>query len=256
MTAEVSPINDATLIGSTVTDERISSKREKTRQSLIDAARSLVEERAEDPNLGLGDDKISIQDITLRADVGLGTFYNYFDNKQAIYEAVLQDIRQGFETKLAAIRSHQSDPASLVASTLKFCFNEALDNEEWQSFIQKSGIEGEHMLLQDPDQCLADIKAGAQRGRFKIDDPEFVANLVTGLTRHVTREITSGKLDRTAINDTTRYVLRMLGLPELVAKAVTQTPLPPVAAEKRRVAKEILPYLSKQPATSIIPGGG
>lgn len=156
------------------------------------------------------------------------------------------DIRMGFEARLDAVRGHQTDPASLVATSLKFCFNEALDNEEWQTFIAKSGIEGEHLLLQDQDQCLADIKSGAQRGRFKIDDADFVANLVIGLTRHVTREISAGRLSRDAINDTTRYVLRMLGLPELVAKAVTQTPLPPVAAEKRRVVKEILPYLSRQ----------
>ncbi|MFN3237692.1 MAG: TetR/AcrR family transcriptional regulator [Pseudomonadales bacterium] len=219
---------------------RVPNKKEITRQNLVDAARTLVDERC--------DAKIAIQDITNRANVGLGTFYNYFENKQAIYEAVLMDIRSNFEARLESIRAHQTDAASLVANTLKFCFNEALDNEEWQTFIKKSGIEGEHLLLQDPQQCLHDIKTGAQRGRFKIDDPEFVANLVTGITRHVTREIATGKLSRSAINDTTRYVLRMLGLPELVAKAVTQTPLPPVAAEKRRVVKEILPYLSRTTA--------
>lgn len=219
---------------------RVPNKKEITRQNLVDAARALVDERC--------DAKIAIQDITNRANVGLGTFYNYFENKQAIYEAVLMDIRSNFEARLESIRAHQTDAASLVANTLKFCFNEALDNEEWQTFIKKSGIEGEHLLLQDPQQCLHDIKTGAQRGRFKIDDPEFVANLVTGITRHVTREIATGKLSRSAINDTTRYVLRMLGLPELVAKAVTQTPLPPVAAEKRRVVKEILPYLSRTTA--------
>ncbi len=222
----------------TIELNQVASKKEKTRQSLVNAARELVDERS--------DEKISIQDITHRADVGLGTFYNYFENKQSIYEAVLMDIRQAFEARLDAVRGHQTDPASLVAITLKFCFNEALDNEEWQTFIKKSGIEGEHLLLQDKDQCLADIKRGAERGRFKIDDAEFVANLVIGITRHVTREISEGRLTRDAINDTTRYVLRMLGLPELVAKAVTQTPLPPVAAEKRRVVKEILPFLSRQ----------
>ena len=220
------------------------TKRTRTRERLVNAARALVEER--------GDDRISIQDITHSANVGLGTFYNYFENKQAIYEAVLEQMRCSFEARLDSLRMNQSDPASLVASTLKFCFLEALDNEEWQSFISKSGIEGEHLLLQNPDQCLGDIQLGAQRGRFKIDDPEFVANLIMGLTRHVTREIAQGRLSRDAIMDSTRYVLRMLGLPELVAKAVTQAPLPPVAAEKRRAVKEILPYLTRTPA----PQGG
>jgi AcrR family transcriptional regulator len=214
---------------------RLVRKRERTRQALIEAAAVLVDER--------GHERISIQDITDKADVGLGTFYNYFDNKQMIFEAALDEIRQRFEKRLDALRSSLTDPASRIAATLQFCFMEALDNEEWKVFITRSGLEGEHLLLQDPAQCLADIETGAKRGRFKIDDPAFVANLIYGMARHITVEIASGKLDRDAIPNTTRYVLRMLGLPELVAKAITQTPFPPIAAQQRRILKEILPHL-------------
>lgn len=214
---------------------RLARKREKTRQALIDAATLLVDAR--------GHEFISIQDITDQANVGLGTFYNYFDNKQMIFEAALDEIRQRFEIRLDTLRSSLTDPASRIAVTIQFCFMEALDNEEWKVFLAKSGLEGEHLLLQDPAQCLADIETGAKRGRFKIDNPAFVSNLICGMARHITVEIASGKLERDAIPNTTRYVLRMLGLPELVAKAITQTPLPPVAAQQRRVLKEILPHL-------------
>lgn len=214
---------------------RLAKKRERTRQTLIDAAVLLVEERDHA--------RISIQDITDKADLGLGTFYNYFDNKQMIFEAVLDEIRQRFEKRLDTLRSSLTDPASRIAATLQFCFMEALDNEEWKVFLIKSGLEGEHLLLQDPAQCLADIETGAKRGRFKIDNPAFVANLIYGMARHITVEIAAGRLNRDAIPNTTRYVLRMLGLPEMVAKAITQTPLPPVAAQQRRVVKEILPHL-------------
>lgn len=222
---------------------RLARKREKTRQSLVDAARSLVEEQ--------GHERLSIQDITDRADVGLGTFYNYFDNKQMIFEAILGEIREQFEQRLSTLRSNLSDPASLIAATLQFCFTEALDNAEWNDFLKKSGLEGEYLLLQSQDQCLFDIKTGAQRGRFKIDNPTFVANLIHGMARHTTLEIASGRLGREAIPDTTRYILRMLGLPELVAKAITQTPLPPVAAQHRRVLKEILPHLQPKVVEQI-----
>lgn len=222
---------------------RLVRKRERTRQALVEAARSLVEER--------GHERLSIQDITDRADVGLGTFYNYFDNKQMIFEAALEGIREKFETRLTTLRSSLSDPASLVAATLQFCFYEALDNEEWKNFLSKSGLEGEYLLLQSQEQCLADIMSGAQRGRFKIDNPTFVANLINGMAKHITHEIAGGRLGREAIPDTTRYILRMLGLPELVAKAVTQTPLPPVAAQQRRVLKEILPHLQRTAVEQI-----
>lgn len=217
--------------------------RTRTRQSLVDAAHSLVEER--------GHDRLSIQDITDRADVSIGTFYNYFDNKQMVFEAVLDEIREQFEQRLSALRSNLSDPATLIAATLQFCFTEALDNAEWQDFLSKSGLDGEYLLLQNQDQCLLDITTGAQRGRFKIDNPAFVANLIHGMVKHTTLEIAGGRLGREAIPDTTRYILRMLGLPELVAKAITQTPLPPVAAQHKRVLKEVLPYLQRKVVEQI-----
>lgn len=196
-------------------------------------------------------ESISIQDITDRADVGLGTFYNYFDNKKMIFEAALDQIRQGFQARLDTIRGSLTDPAALVAVTIQFCFVEALDNEEWNTFIKKSGLKGEYLLLQDLDQCLGDVETGAKRGRFKIDDPRFVANLIYGMVRHATVEMAAGRMERQAISDTTRYILRMLGLPELVAKAVTQTPLPPVAAQRRTAVKEILPYLQRSVVEQI-----
>ena len=50
-------------------------KRLRTRKALIHAARDLVYER--------GHKRISIQDITERATVGTGTFYNYFETTVA-----------------------------------------------------------------------------------------------------------------------------------------------------------------------------
>ena len=201
------------------------SKREKTRLALICAARALVYER--------GHEKIAIQDVTERAGVGLGTFYNYFDTKSAIFEAVLEEIKQAFNAQLEQLRAPLKDPALIVAITHKFCFQQAQDNYDWNTFLTYSGLTGDYMLLQDEDQCLADIKRGVNAGRFKVDDIYFAQSLVTGMVRHVNTEIARGRLSRQAMEDATRYILRMLGLPDLVAKALVQTPLPAVAAPKR-----------------------
>ncbi len=216
---------------------RFASKRTKTRLALVTAARELVKER--------GHEKISIQDITDRADVGLGTFYNYFETKQMVFEAVLDEMRERFNERLSNLRDALTDPATMLAATLQFCFIEALDNEEWHEFVASSGLQGSYLLLQDHEQCLADIQLGTKRGRFKVDNPEFVAGLIQGMARHVTQEIIAGRLPREAIKDTSKYILRMLGLPELAAKALTQTPLPPVAAARRQPVKEILPHLER-----------
>ncbi len=201
-----------------VAPSRTSRKRERTRFALINAARSLVFER--------GEQRISIQDITDRADVGLGTFYNYFPTKTAVFEAVLAQMRSDFNVALNQLREPLKDPAFIVAVTLKYSFRQALDNDEWNSFLAYSGLEGEYLLHQDEAQCLADIKRGVSAGRFKVDDIHFAQSLVMGMVRHVHREIRSGRLSRQAMDDTTCYILRMLGLPHLVARALIQSPMP------------------------------
>lgn len=205
--------------------DRLGRKRQKTRQALLDAARSLVYEK--------GHERIAIQDITERADVGLGTFYNYFESKQAIFEAVLQEIRDDFNRRLDKIRSPLKDPALIVAQTLKFCFQQAQDNEEWNLFLIYSGLTGDYSLHQDEEQCFEDLRRGVAAGRFKVDDIGFAQSLVLGMVRHVNTEIARGRLGRKAMEDTSRFILRMLGLSDLVAKALVQTPFPPASAPKR-----------------------
>lgn len=205
---------------------RISRRRERTRAALVAAAKALVFER--------GHEKIAISDITERADVGLGTFYNYFETKTAVFEAVLDELRTAFQTELDQLRAPLKDPAFIVAVTLKHCFRAAQDNDEWNTFISYSGLEGEYILQQDEDQLLADIKRGVSAGRFKVEDIHFAQSLVMGMIGHVNREIRRGRLTRKAMDDTTQYVLRMLGLPEMVARALVQTPMPAIAVPARQ----------------------
>ncbi|MCB1692645.1 MAG: TetR/AcrR family transcriptional regulator [Pseudomonadales bacterium] len=213
------------VVTASIAPGRLQRKRERTRASLLTAARALVLERGHEP--------LSIQDITTRADVGLGTFYNYFETKTAIFEAVIDEMRAEFLAELDEVRARLKDPAMIVAATLSFCLDRGTLNDEWNRFVTYSGLPGEYVLLPEPEQCLADIRRGASAGRFKVDDVAFTQGLILGIVRHVNREIMRGHLGRKAIADTTRHVLRMLGLPDLVARAIVQTPLPPVAAGKK-----------------------
>lgn len=201
-----------------------SDKKLRTRRSLTHAARDLVYER--------GHDKISIQDITVSAGVATGTFYNHFQTKQDVFEAVLDDFREAFAQELEEVRRNLTDPALIITATLKYYFRQAQDNEMWSSYLKFSGLPGEHVLCQSHEQCLEDIQRGAKAGRFTVDDVYFTHTLILGMVRHINKEVSEGKLGRSAMDNTVQYVLRMLGLPALVARALVQSPLPPVPAQR------------------------
>ena len=62
---------------------RTARRASSTRRKLLDAALSRFAE--------VGVDACSIQDITERADVGKGTFYRHFEDKQALVSTLVQD---------------------------------------------------------------------------------------------------------------------------------------------------------------------
>lgn len=205
-------------------DFSCSEKRNATRKALVTAVRTLVAAR--------GHDRISVQEITRQARVATGTFYNYFESKQDIFAAGAEDICAELAELLAETRTGIKDPAMRVSVTLKYYFQQASENQEWLRYIDALSLD---LTLQQPsEQCFDDIERGVKAGRFRIDDIHFTQNLVSGMVGHVTREIAAGRIEPEGIGFAIRSILQMLGLPDLVSKALTQTPLPPIAASKRQ----------------------
>ena len=223
-------------------DDRESEKRNQTKRSLLESARDLVAER--------GSDRISIQEITKRADVATGTYYNYFETKRDIFVAVALHLRSQMQEDLEPVRNKIKDPAMRVTITLRYYFDQAFNHDEWREFVSNTRLSEDITLHQPEDEALKDIEEGIKGGRFRVDDPSFTQSLILGMVKHVIKQIENRKADGSCVNYAIRSVLQMLGLPELVSQALTQTPLPPIAATKRE-RKQPLNETSLAPVTSI-----
>lgn len=76
----------------------------RTRRLLTEAFIALV--------LETGYERITVQDILDRADIGRSTFYAHFRDKQALLEACFDDMRDQFQTALETMKPEvPSDPA-------------------------------------------------------------------------------------------------------------------------------------------------
>jgi AcrR family transcriptional regulator len=73
-------------------------KKEARRQQLLDAARTLLAER--------GYHDLSVDDICAAARLSKGSFYGYFESKQAMLLALLDEEMGRLESSLAEISSH------------------------------------------------------------------------------------------------------------------------------------------------------
>ena len=210
-------------------------KRERTRRKLIHAARALIYEK--------GAEEVTIQEVTQAAGLATGSFYNYFRNKRDMLDGIVEHFRSEFEQSLDPTRGKLSDPAMKLAVTLKYYFKQSQENNSWRTFMTKSGLNNEISLIQSEQQCLEDIRAGLRGGRFRTEDPLITQSLITAMTNHVCMELQKVRLSSSAINETVRHILRMLGLPDIAAKAFADAPLPDIPA----------PYLQQLPMRAATP---
>ena len=210
-------------------------KRERTRKKLVYAARTLIYEK--------GAEEITIQEVTQAAGLATASFYNYFRNKRDMLDDIVEHFRSEFEQCLDPTRRKLSDPAMKLAVTLKYYFKQSQENESWRTFVTKSGLNNEISLIQSEQQCLEDVRAGLRGGRFRTEDPLITQSLITAMTNHVCMELQKLRLPSSAINETVRHILRMLGLPDIAAKAFAEAPLPDIPA----------PYLQQLPMKAVNP---
>ena len=127
---------------------------ERTLRKILDAARAEFGER--------GFSESSIVGITQRAGVALGTFYTYFDSKEAVFQALVRDMS-------AQVRDH-------VAPAFKGA-TDALDGERraLESFLKFARKHRDVYRIIDEAEF---VEAGAYREHYETTASRIAARLV------------------------------------------------------------------------------
>ncbi len=95
---------------SSVGVDRHSRRKAATRAALVRAARELLVEDGPD---------VSVQAITDRADVALGSFYNHFEGKPAVFAAAATDALIEFEAALVSATKDEHDMLAMFAARMR-----------------------------------------------------------------------------------------------------------------------------------------
>ena len=192
---------------------RTSRKKQQTKDKLLKSIQILVLER------GLGN--ISINDITEQADVGLGTFYNYFDSKEALIDATGELLLARYHQDVDDITDGLEDPAEIMAASIMFTLNKAADGSDWGKFIFESGVPIDNYAFNMRIRGMRDIRNGLESKRFTTDEPEIVISMFTGFSLAISGDVYFGMLPKSAISIATAKILTLLGISEEEAKLVT-----------------------------------
>ncbi len=149
----------------------------RTLRTILDAAASEFGEK--------GFYESSIVGITSRAGVALGSFYTYFDSKDAIFRALVRDMSAQVGAHAAVAVRGASDPLSRETAVFQAFLEFTRGHKEIYRIIDEAEFadpEGYRQHYEDAAaRILARLKEGAAQGSFRPDLEEAHAWAIMGM---------------------------------------------------------------------------
>jgi AcrR family transcriptional regulator len=188
---------------------RFERRRERTRRELLAAAARVLAEK------GLHRTKIS--DIAAAADVGVGTFYLHFPDKEALFDAVVEETVARLKKTVDAARMKAAGPVEKIRAANAALFRFAQENRGVFKIVFGHAAAYEDLIRRAQALFIADIERtirdGIASGAFAPLPPALVAQAVIGMatqtiswwTEHPSVPI------ETLIETTTALALRGIG---------------------------------------------
>lgn len=197
---------------------RVARRRRETRSRLMRAAQQVMARK--------GIDATTLQEITESADVAFGSFYNYFESKEAIVEAIIQETIESFGDALNRLAESVDDPAEVVSASVRYTVRKAAEDEAWGWFLIQSGMSTAVFQIGLVQRMARDIGVAIQAGRCKANDLEFTVLAAAGTALAIITACLRGEIVEDAPERAAAIVLRVLGLSSQEAQEVANRPLP------------------------------
>jgi AcrR family transcriptional regulator len=183
------------------TRKRVSKPPDERRLDLLEAARKVFAEK--------GIPAATVSDVTEAAGVAKGTFYLYFESKEALLGALKERFVDDLIAHASSLlpRIGRDDWWALADSTVGSMFDFVLGNRDLIQVFAQEGLTPEsRQVFADCEAKLVNmfafaIQAGVEAGAFAVRDPQLTAAFLNHAFRGVLensilydREIDRGRL--------------------------------------------------------------
>ena len=195
-------------------------RRQETRAKLIRAAHELMAEK--------GINATTIQEITDTADVGFGSFYNHFESKQAIVQAIIDETIESYGDALDHIADAVEDPAEVLAASVRYVVMRGTEDPTWGWFLLRSVLLAQALRTGFGGRLMRDVGFGIEVGRFRASDVTQATLGIAGVTMSVLAARLHGELGADAPESAATVALKLVGLPARQAETVANRPLPEI----------------------------
>jgi AcrR family transcriptional regulator len=208
-------------------------RKRETRTRLLEAAFGLVAEK--------GIDGVTINEITEAADVGFGSFYNHFESKEGIFTALVEWLFEEFANTLDRLASGLSDPAEVIAVSVRHTLLRAYREPVWGQLLIREGLSPRGLSRGLGQRLLRDSERGISERRFAVGDQlmclvSVIGTVLAGIAAELhfassskrtarARKVLRSKEEKFA-ERTAALVLQAFGIKRVEAEGIARRPLP------------------------------
>ena len=157
-------------------DRRLTAQGIERKQQLLDRAAELFAER--------GYAETRVIDIVRAAGVAKGLFYWYFDNKEALFEELAENIRLNLRRSQRAVLATGETPLRNLRLGTEASVGFMAEHAHFFSLLEVEGRNFTHVLKRGTEQHVGDtlaiIVAGQADGSIRDEDPKLLALGVVG----------------------------------------------------------------------------
>lgn len=201
---------------------RLAKKRRITRARLLEAACHIMSDG--------GVDAAKIKDITDRADVGFGTFYNYFESKDQLASQVLDCLIYNFGRRnIAATKGlARKDPPLVMPVSIRLVLRTVMASPLWHWWALRPDLLVDRMREGFGPFAMRDMREGIRRGFFQLEQeniPDAWALAVWMMVAGV-HDVANGERSPEIETFVTESIMRLMGVAPADARRVANTRLP------------------------------
>jgi len=205
------------------TETRADRRKKRNKQALLSAGYQVFGAK--------GIDAATMAEIADLADVGAGTVYNYFDSKDDLAVAVMEQVIDRLSQRIEIVTSTFTDPGQVYAFGVRQVMNAAICDHRWRWLLRRSEVIADVICRVCGPYAVRDICNAVAAGRYKIEDPELVwrqaTHAMVGFSLAVcNHQLAPDKIDEAVVN-----LLGMVGVPREEAWEIALRPCPELPSE-------------------------
>jgi AcrR family transcriptional regulator len=157
-------------------------RRERTkaanRAAILDAARQAFAEQ--------GYEGVGVRDVVRRTDLASGTFYNYFDDKDAVFVALIAETGEEARRRVRAARRRAGTAAEFVEGGYRAFFEFIVEEPQRFAFMRRNlqtiaSRFGETVLPAGTEELAEDLRTAIAAGHLPPVDVDYCAHAMVAV---------------------------------------------------------------------------